>query len=237
VTRALATLESACVVLARSRRVVKLYTGPAFARSWPVKHLGDFYDQHPDIDVEINATKASCEYVRSGDADIAICYGTPPDWPGLLHTEIVRSEVFPVCSPKYLHASDLGDTPDALVSETLLRTPKQPWTPWFMAAGLDAREPDHGPFFSDAALMLDAAAQGQGIALARKVLVEHELAAHRLVRVSSIGIQAEFSYCAVYNPLAALRDEVAVFIDWIEACSEIRRSAPRVADLSAHSAL
>jgi len=221
VTESLSTLEDACARLAGTRRVLKLSVGPAFARNWLVRRLGAFYQLHEDIDLEVNAVKLAqtdkLACLRTGEADVAIRYGSKSDWPGLRFTELMRSEVFPVCSPAY--KASLGDDlqPKALLGKTLLRLLRQPWKPWFRAAGLNCEEPHSGPLFSDAALMLDAAAQGQGAALARSALVEHDLASGRLVRLFSAGVPSEFAYYAICQPDAARRAEVASFLGWLTA--------------------
>lgn len=219
VTASLSSLESACARLAATRRVVRLSVGPAFARNWLIKSLDGFYRQHDDIDLEVNALKLAQTHklacLRSGEADVAIRYGSAADWPGFRCTELMRSEVFPVCSPAFKAALGGHVTPATICGKTLLRLPRQPWKPWFQAAGLDFGEPKTGPLFSDASLMIDAAAQGQGIALARSVLVEHDLVTGRLERLFKVGIPSESAYYAICMPDAVDREEVAVFLEWL----------------------
>ena len=222
VVESLSTLEVACAQLSGTRKVVKLSVGPGFARNWLVGRLDGFYRQHDDIDLEVNAVKLAqtgkMSSLRTGEADVAIRYGRESDWLGFQCIELMRSEVFPVCSPGYRDAMAAAlSSPGGLLKTTLLRSPRQPWRPWFAAAGLACGEPDHGPLFSDAALMLDAAAQGQGVALARSTLVEHDLAEGRLVRLFGISIPAGSAYQAICRPAVARRPEVVSFLDWIVA--------------------
>lgn len=227
VIEALSILESACLRLSGTHKIIKLSVGPAFARNWLVERLNNFYRLHVDIDLEVNATKLvqtnKLGSLKSGEADISIRYGTETDWPGFQCVELMRSEVFPVCSPGYKAGVGGIANPKDLLRATLLRLPRQPWRPWFRAVKLDCEEPHRGPLFSDAALMLDAAAQGQGVALARSVLVKHDLATGRLVRLFDAGIPSEFAYHAICQPAIAQREDVASFIDWLLMCS--RKSA------------
>jgi len=229
VIESLSTLESACSWLSGIRKVVKLSVGPAFARNWLVQRLGGFYRQHNDVDLEVNAIKLAqagkLDSLKSGEADVALRYGTEADWPGYQSTELMRSEVFPVCSPGYLAAVGGIASPSGLARATLLRLPRQPWKPWFKAAGLDRDEPHSGPLFSDASLMLDAAAQGQGIALARSALVEHDLATGRLVRLCDVGVPTKYAYHAIYQDAACQRAEVVSFIDWLVTSAQQSRRA------------
>jgi LysR family glycine cleavage system transcriptional activator len=219
VIESLSTLESACERLSDPRKIVKLSVGPAFARNWLVERLSSFYRLHADIDLEVSAIKLAqankLSFLKTGEADISIRYGAEADWPGFECIELMRSEVFPVCSPGYKGNVGGISSPKDLRRATLLRLPRQPWKPWFKAAGLDFEEPHQGPLFSDAALMLDAAAQRQGVALARSALVEHDLATGRLVRLFDISIPTEFAYYVICQTATAQREEIASFIDWL----------------------
>lgn len=219
VIESLSTLESACSRLSGIRKVIKLSVGPAFARNWLVERLSSFYRLHGDVDLEVGAIKlaqtSKLGSLKTGEADVSIRYGAQADWPGFQCIELMRSEVFPVCSPGYKATIGGISNPKDLLRATLLRLPRQPWKPWFRAANLSCEEPHQGPLFSDAALMLDAAAQSQGVALARSALVEHDLATGRLVRLFDVGIPSEFAYHAICQPATARREEVASFIDWL----------------------
>lgn len=68
--------------------------------------------------------------------------------------------------------------------------------------------------------MLDAAVQGQGIALARSPLVENDLATGRLTRLFETSIPSEFAYYAICRREAARRAEVASFLDWLTASAQ-----------------
>ena len=210
------------------RKVVRLSVGPAFAKSWLLEKLGSFYPSNADIDIEINAVKLapaeklSC--LSSGEADVAIRYGEAKDWPGFNCTRLLQSEVFPVCAPSYRASAGPFDQPRKLLDATLLRLARQPWTPWFKAAGIACSEPAHGPWFSDAGIMLDAAAKGQGIALARSVLATYDLNAGRLVRLFDVGVRADSAYYAIRSLRSRARAEINVFTDWLVTTARQERA-------------
>jgi len=216
VMSALATLESAHQKLKHAdRKVVRVSVGQGFARNWLIERLGTFYRLHREIDLELNgarAARAKMDSLRSGEADIAIHDGEPES-KGLDRVPIVKCQVFPVCSPAYRARLPEPDNARALLNADLLRVYRQPWRPWFKAAGVVCQEPDHGPLFSDSGLMVDAAVRGQGVALARDVLIQHDLDMGRLVRLCNVSINC--TYFAVYLAKADSRPEVAAFIDWI----------------------
>ncbi|MBI3044240.1 MAG: LysR family transcriptional regulator [Betaproteobacteria bacterium] len=221
---AMSALQAMSTRLASSgRKLVRLSIGPALARSWLIGKLGAFYATHREIDLEINAVrlapgdKVTC--LKSGEADVAIRYGSEQNWPGFACVKLLQSEVFPVCGPGYRAAHPGLARLAALRDATLLRLSRQPWVPWFRAAGLTWKEPTQGPIFSDAGIMLDAAANGQGIALARSVLVNYEIATGRLVRLFDISIPSGGAHYAIYSPHSAAHSEVTSFIDWLVAAA------------------
>ncbi len=222
VLEAMSALEAACTRLQNpGRKAVRLSVGPAFARGWLIEKLGNFYREHGEIDLEINAAKlppaGKLAVLKAGEADVAIRYGSDADWPGFNCVKLLQSEAFPVCSPSYSATAGPFNEPAALVGATLLRLSGQQWTPWFRAAGLACEEPSQGALFSDAGIMLDAAANGQGVALARSVLVSFELKMGRLVRLFDIGIPSESAYHAICAPEVMKRPEVGRFLDWLVA--------------------
>ena len=199
-------------------------------RAWLVGLLGDFYRAHPDVDLELAATKLSTQdklsCLRTGEADISIRFGRPDDWPGFECIELTKTDLFPVCSPEYRAA--LGDCaePRALLKATLLRSPRQPWAPWFAASGIECREPQQGPQFSDAALTLEAAARGQGVALARSSLAQPDVQAGRLVALFDRAVRSSQSYHAIYTHTIAERPKVRAFLTWISERAATSVAAP-----------
>ncbi len=227
VQTALATLKSAATDLAGDgRQVVRISIGPALARNWLVTRLGEFYRLHSGIDLEISATKLSgnkMTVLKSGEADIAIRYGTSDDWSGYEAVALLEGNLFPVCSPAYRKSLGGVRKPKDLLKAVLLRLQGQSWRPWFAAAGLDSVEPQNGPVFSDADLLLDAAVSSQGVALARSMLVGEHLSSGRLVMPFDISIPARLSYFAVYRRESAVRPEVAALLDWLQLVARSTR--------------
>lgn len=227
VTSSLSQLEHACQRLAgAARKSLRVSVGLAFASAWLMKRLGDFHRLHRDVDLEISAPrlmqaeKFAC--LRSAEADVVITYGAARDWQGYEYREIVKCRMTPVCSPHYAASVGLR-TPESLLDATLLRLPRHHWRPWFRRAGLVCDEPDRGSVFSHTGLMIDAAVNGQGVALVSEVLVEEELNAGRLVRLFDVSLES--TYYAVYTPESSGKPELAVFLDWLaQAADSYRRT-------------
>jgi len=216
---ALSTLQEASKRLADARSVVTISAGPSTAHNWLMPRLGAFYRDHPGIDLEISVTKLAPRKKRagleSGEADVVIRYGSEEDWAGYRSAKLMDVELFPACTSAYREKLGGLAAPADLRGAQLLRLPHEPWKPWFGAAGLAWSEPVSGPLFSDASLVLDAAVNGQGVALARSVLVGGELASGRLVRLWEIAVPSSRAYYAVWSERSAARPEVSAFLDWL----------------------
>jgi len=230
---ALSTLQQASLKVYGSKRsVLRVNVGPSFARYWLVSVLGDFYTRYRDIELEICATKFVRQYkmssLNSGEWDIAICYGRSDEWRGFTAIKLMDGELFPVCSPSYRNSCGTLKNPKDLLNSVLLRLPHESWNHWFQAAGLTSGEPEHGPIFSDASLMLDAAINGQGVALARSVLVNEHLSAQRLVRLFRVSVQSACTYHAIFRPDSIDRYEVRSFLDWLTSRVECGNDADKI---------
>ena len=125
---------------------------------------------------------------------------------------------FPVCSPRLVPA--MPRVPADLARYTLLRSDDEWWKPWFDAVGLDWPEPSRGPMFNDSALMLQAAVEGQGIALARSSLLGNDVKNGLLVRLFDIDVPAPRRYYLVHPPRLAGSPKLALFRAWLQ--DEIR---------------
>ena len=135
---------------------------------------------------------------------------------------------FPVCSPRYAKGRP-PRAPADLASHTLLRADDEMWKAWFDAAGLDWPEPTRGTVFNDSALMLQAAADGQGIALARSSLIGNDLHNGILVRLFDVVYRGPRKLFLVYPPRAANAAKVGYFRAWLK--DEVAADAKR-ADLA-----
>ena len=88
---------------------------------------------------------------------------------------------------------------------------------WFLAAGIEDGDSTRGPAFSDSSLVLQAAAEGQGVALGRSALAATDLAAGRLVKPFDISLPASWAYYVVYPEATAERPKIMAFRDWLMA--------------------
>ena len=201
---------------------------PSFAARWLLPRIGHFVARHPDVDIDISASFALADFQRD-EIDVGIRWGLG-DWPGLIVKHLLDDDFFAVCSPRYANGR-LPRVPADLAQHTLLRDDENAWKSWFGAAGLDWAEPARGPMFNDSAMMLQAAAEGQGIALARSSLIGNDLHNGILVRLFDVVYRSPRKYFLVYPSRAAASPKVALFLQWLkdEIAADARRAEPAFA--------
>ncbi|WP_448953979.1 transcriptional regulator GcvA [Labrys neptuniae] len=206
---------------------LRLTVLPSFAACWLVPRLGDFRDKHPDIELRLTSSQESWSF-NEDRFDLGIRSGLGR-WPGLKADLIAEERLGPVCSPARAAALPTPCTPADLVAAGLLHdTPRDGWSRWFRHAGLpDAAVPVRHAF-DDHGHLLQAAADGQGIALGRLFLAEDALREGRLVRPLELTMPNDYSYWLVYPRAVAGRPEVMRFRSWLlaEAKVTVQDAAP-----------
>jgi LysR family glycine cleavage system transcriptional activator len=199
-------------------------TSPNFAAKWLVHRLGRFAEANPGIDLRIGATVQHVDFARE-EVDVAIRHGDG-NWPGLHVARLCVEELFPVCSPKLLKGRGALRTPADLARHTLLHLGEPlDWNKWLQAAGVPDMEVSRGPVFSQTSLAIDAAIDGQGIALARTALCASDLLAGRLVRPFDFALRVPYAYWIICPKANAELPKIATFRDWLlaEAAEDTRR--------------
>ena len=213
-------------------RQLRVSVMPSFAARWLLPRLGRFIAQHKDIDLDVRSNMAIVDF-RRDDADVAIRHGYGV-WPDVKAELLMGDAFFPVCSPRL--AATLPARPRDLARFTLLRADDESWKPWFEAVGLDWPEPSRGPIFNDSSLMLQAAVEGQGVALARTTLVGNDLRNGLLVRLFDIDVPGPRKYYLVYPPRLAASPKLALFRAWLLAEIALDAGPPKMRGASASRA-
>jgi LysR family glycine cleavage system transcriptional activator len=200
---------------------------PSFASAWLVGRLGSFIARHPEIELNLQSTTALADF-RNDGVDLAIRWGNGP-WPGLRSDKLLDDELFPVVSPKLLGRGRRAlREPAQLLDLPLVRIKQHArlndWVRWFAAAGVRTTEPRHGPVFDDTELALRAAAQGQGVVLARSSLVAQRLASGELIAPFALRVPSLYAYYLVCPETHAEKPSVQRFRAWLT--DEIAISSP-----------
>src|SRR5712692_991513 len=204
--------------------VLTVSTSPDFAAKWLVYRLGRFAEVHPGIDLRVSATMHHIDFVRE-EVDVAVRHGAG-SWGGLDAVRLCSEQLFPVCSPKLLTGRNRITKPSDLLKTPLLHLDdSKAWSQWFDAAGVAAPETSHGLVLNRASMLIDAAVDGQGIALARTALAAWDLINGRLVRPIDVSLRMSNTYWIVCPKATSSVPKIATFRDWLlaEAADDVRR--------------
>lgn len=218
VKEAIAGLSAACesISAADAPTMICVNAASALASRWLVARLKGFMEAHPNIRVMLQAAGDEVDFRRQ-DIDIAIRWGTG-GWNGAVAERLVDDVISPVCSPEFRDRHGLGDPRRLRVHElTQLHTIGigNTWSDWLAAAGVSGAAFKDILYFSDASLMLEAAAQGQGICLATTLLAQADLQSGRLVRPFPIELAPAEGYYLLVDARHGERPAVAAFRTWI----------------------
>jgi LysR family transcriptional regulator of beta-lactamase len=182
-----------------------------FASGWLLPRLASFEAGHPKIDLRLFTNNNRVDIAEEG-LDYAIKFGDGA-WHGIEAEKLFDAPITVLCSPAI--AARLSEPVD-LIGETLLRSYRvADWPDWFRAAGLVAPRL-RGPVFDSSALMVAAAIEGRGIALAPAAMFTRELADGRLVRPFATELNTgAYWLCRLKSrvPTPAMK----AFADWLKA--------------------
>lgn len=201
--------------------VLTVTVSPAFAAKWLLPRIDSFHSAWPDTDVRLDTNLRAVDFV-SQRIDIGVRYGAG-EWAGLVAEKLMEEEVYPVCSPSLLNETLRLQLPESLTKHTLIHdlsmdshTGFPTWDSWLKKAGLAGVPTIRGMKINNSAAVLQAAIDGQGIALARSVMARDDLAAGRLVRLfPEIQFESALAYYVVYRRECANLPRVKAFRDWL----------------------
>ena len=210
-------------------RRLTLTAPPSFAAKWLVPRLGAFEQAHPQVDVWLSAAIELVD-LAAGEVDVAIRYGAGR-YPGLEVHRLFAETVIPVASPDHLAAQPL-QTPGDLANHVLLHDGSPDlddscpdWTMWLAARGLKGIDSMRGPRFNQSSLVIEAAVNGRGVALAKRTLAAADLEGGRLVAPLQIATAVDFAYFLVHPKAKGRLPQVKAFVSWIAAQAQAHEDA------------
>jgi LysR family glycine cleavage system transcriptional activator len=165
----------------KGRRQLKIRAYTTFAMRWLIPRLSGFHAANPDVDVLLTASLEPVNFKRD-DLDGAIRLGDGK-WPGGTAHRLVSNVLVPVASPRLLKRGPPLRKPADLAHHTLLHSIARPddWAHWLKAAGVaNAVDAHAGMTYESSAFAYAAAAEGHGVAIAQRFLVEDDLASGKL---------------------------------------------------------
>ncbi len=180
-----------------------------FAVGWLMPRMKAFRKTHPFVELRLFTHNNLVDPASEG-LDFAIRFGAGV-WPGTHNALLLDAPLAALCAPDIARRLY---TPSDLVNEVLLRSYRaDDWSDWFDAAGLDAWTMN-GPVFDSSRLMVEAAVQGAGVALAPPRMFVRELQAGLLVRPFDVEVRTG-SYWLTWLKSRRLSHGMKLFRDWI----------------------
>jgi LysR family glycine cleavage system transcriptional activator len=213
------------------RRVVQVTVVQSFGSRWLMPRLTKFTAREPEIEVRIDASPVLADLARD-PFDLAIREGSGV-YPEAESVRLFPLEFVPVGSPavaKKLRRRDGGI--DWSRVRLLHEVTYDYWPDWVAMAGVAGVDVARGLFFSHTMLALDAASEGQGVALAPPPFAERELARGAL---EVLDARAYAPGTGIYlawprKGLRTLSPAATAFRDWVieeaEAASVPARKLP-----------
>ncbi len=195
---AFAQLIAAIAELRRGDSQIAVTTTPGFGVHWLSPRLGRFSSRHPDWDLTIRHTRDLLDLEQEG-LDAGLRWGSGA-WPGLAAELVTASPLVPVASPDLLRAHQVK-APRDLAGITLLHDEdSSEWIEWLVSAGLDPQLAQNGLIIDDGNALIQAALEGQGMALLSRELIVDALADGSLVQPLSRTLAEDHGYYLVYPP-------------------------------------
>ena len=223
VAEVLARLHEVSAQLKRERRAktVVVTTTPGFAGLWLIPRLSEFTAAHPDVDVRISAVYTLVNLKRDG-VDLGIRYQSAEAAAGEAAELLFGEVVMPVCSPRLLRdqARPLK-TPEDLRHQVLLHLDSGPgadmqgWPIWLRAMKLEDLKPASVLHFSQFDQLINAAVNGQGVALGRDPLLKALLRERKLVAPFKKTVASPRGYYLVRANTTPKKSEVDDFATWL----------------------
>ncbi|MFM6933317.1 MAG: LysR substrate-binding domain-containing protein [Novosphingobium sp.] len=197
-------------------KLLRLHLGTPslFAEQRLFPRLLELRKLHPRLHIDID-TGPHLD-ARLGDTlDAAIVVAGAPD-DALYSVRLDHNKVYAFTSRAL--AEELGSAPDAakLSRQTFLIHNELPdsFTAWKEALGLTRLEPAAIDHFDSGQLILEAAAQGLGIAIMHDDHF-HRSGDQRIARLYDVEVESPYSYWFVCRPRALDARPVRLFHDWL----------------------
>lgn len=217
-------------------QTLRITAPPSFTTRWLIPRLSKFWAKHPDVALRVASTLNSIDQPNASapppssdnGLDIYIRFGSG-HYPGWEVVPIFTPDCIPVCSPSIQQGNDPIIEPKDLLRHVLIQDETtsgaenpMDWSVWLSGHGIHSSAAERGPRFSNSLLAIEAAINGQGVALALKPLIQHDLDTGRLIAPFESGVPSPYTYCLLYQAGNESNPGIQAFCDWIQEESLLR---------------
>jgi LysR family transcriptional regulator, glycine cleavage system transcriptional activator len=212
---------------------------PSYLQRWLLPRITAFNEAHPRIDLQFRASSNLADFAHDG-VHAAIRLGRG-GWPRLYAEELLDEWLVPVCAPTLFKRYGALRGPGDTGKYPLIHSSSEPWSMWTDEADGETRPgtpndiwPETGITFDDSVTVMEAAVQGQGLALARWSLTASAIESGELVLAHPRAVPFARSYYFVCPESYRTLTKLVAFRDWLSAKSAEfaknthDRQAPRI---------
>ena len=194
--------------------MVNVRLAPSFAAKWLSPRLKYFWSQYPEINLSLYHAHPPVDFERE-EFDLAVTYGRGK-WPNVISERLLSLDFFPVCSPAFMENDKPLTKIDNLRYYSFLHDANyECWTEWLELAGASDIVSNQGTIIDDTNVLIQAAIDGQGVALGSTTFVENHLKSGRLVKPFDVTLRNDFAYYVVSTEQKLLNPSVRAFKDWL----------------------
>ncbi|MCF6305553.1 MAG: LysR substrate-binding domain-containing protein [Rhodobacteraceae bacterium] len=183
-----------------------------FAHMWLMPRFSAMQKMMPEYELRM-VTADSCTVFDLNEVDFALRFGSG-NWPELKAVKLFGEQLFPVCAPEFAnqHFGSVDNVVPAMLAQMpLIHEREEPqswlsWPQWLGWHGVDYTPRDDTYYFDNYAMTLQAAMDGEGVALAWQQLAEQPLKSGALTELTGLRVSTESGYHLVHHrnhPLAA----------------------------------
>ncbi|MDG3574944.1 LysR substrate-binding domain-containing protein [Rhizobium sp. YJ-22] len=198
-----------------TRALVRISVEPSFAAGRLLPALPQFNAQHPDIDVQVDSDPRLVSFRVNGPV-LAVRYAPAArNWPKTQARLLYECEMAVVAAPSLLAEQGMPREPAELLDLPLVHEENRDlWKRWLAAAGLPDTGSERGPIFDDAALVLQSALRGQGVAIVDLTMAREDLLTGRIVRLFE-PVLVHGAYFLVARDFQRLAPAARQLADWL----------------------
>lgn len=215
---ALDVLTTAVEEVQKDNNQLRLRLGvmPLFASQRLFPRLGALRRLHPNLHLDVETTPHSIARLGEG-LDAAIVLAKEVD-PSLYAQQLDEDEVYLIASRDMVSGANAITRPDQIAGLTILvhREMTGSFDAWKEVVNLPDLEPAAIDMYDSGSLMLEAAAQGLGVAFMHASHY-HQANDSRIARIFDTPVKSPYRYWFVCRPKALQSRPVKIFHDWLIA--------------------
>ncbi len=201
---------------ARSERLT-IAADQSIAAMWLMPRLPEFQQEHVSVRLRLLASDDESDCLGD-EIQMAIIHGDG-HWPGYHTHRLFAEEVFAVCSPEYLQSMPLIGSATDLLNGQLLELEDEHWN-WINWQTWLSRNDTHLPAghaalqINSYPLLIEAAKNGQGIALGWRYLVDADMQKGSLVKALDACVETQYGYYLVWPERSEQSYAAKQFLRW-----------------------